>query len=320
MSPASDVSDSKLQSDDDAVTEEQAEARMREYRKLAKAKPLSKDDKRRLGELHADLMNYRFTDPGRFDEKFQLISGQDPELVEEAPPDNLNTDADLAGAPQTTSNHFMDKGKGRYQVISQTIDRQLPKLTDIIGTGVRSQDEPEPVRTAVAWYSSNSIMNRQRRIYQIGSSDHYEIGKAKHWGPAELANLPELSGGNETILDIPMNSSPVHRQYNFNNIEVVAVVAPYSGKASHKSRPRELLTRPIYVLIKWRDILPRHLKHSSLMGDCKSFILKSKLLGTVSKANRITLNHWIENVRGQIETEFSGAYGPKTRKTSCDKT
>ena len=43
-----------------------------------------------------------------------------------------------------------------------------------------------------------------------------------------------------------------------------------------------LLTRPTYVL-KWKDILPQHLKHTSLVGDCGSFILKSKLLGAVSK-------------------------------------
>src|SRR5205823_2819866 len=129
-------------------------------------------------------------------------------------------------------------------------------------------------------------------------------GKAKNWGLSELANLPEVSSNKETILDIPMNSSPVHHQYNFSNIKkVVAVVAPYSENASHESQPEVLLTRPTYVLIKWKNILPQHLKHSSLMGDCESFVLKSKLLGAVSKANGITLRGWIEILRGQIKSE-----------------
>jgi hypothetical protein len=84
--------------------------------------------------------------------------------------------------------------------------------------------------------------------------------------------------------------------------KVVAVVAPYSEKASCESQTRELLTRPTYVLVKWRDILPQHLKHSSLMGDCESFILKSKLLGAVSKTNRVTLRGWIEGFRGPNES------------------
>jgi hypothetical protein len=80
------------------------------------------------------------------------------------------------------------------------------------------------------------------------------------------------------------------------------MVAPYSEKASCESQPKELLTRPTYVLVKWKDILPQHLKHSSLMGDSESFILKSKLLGAVPKRNRVTLRDWIEGFRGQNES------------------
>ena len=125
----------------------------------------------------------------------------------------------------------------------------------------------------------------------------------KQWSVSELENLPDVSGSKETILDIPMKSSPLQYQYNFSNIEVVvAVVAPYSEKASHKTQPRVLLTRPTYVLIKWKDILPEHLNHPSLMEDCKSFILKSKLLGAISKTSGITLRGWIEELHGQNES------------------
>lgn len=216
-SDASGISDSDFQLDDDVVTEEQAEAWMREYRTLAKAKPLSKEDIKRLGELHSDLMNYRFTDPGRFEEKFQLSNGIDPELVEGAPPDNLNTNEDREGPLQKSSNHVGQKGKERYQEISQTPDRRSTKPTDIIGRRVRFQDKAEPVSVPVAWYSSNWKKNYQRRIYQIDSSDHYKIGKAKKWGLSEIANLPEVSSSKETILDIPINeqqsgSSPIQFQ------------------------------------------------------------------------------------------------------------
>jgi hypothetical protein len=245
-------------------------------------------------------MNYRFTDPGRFDKKFQTINGIDPELYEVPLPDNLNTEED---PPQKSSNNFDQNGKKRSQEISQTPDRRSTKTADIIGKRVRFKDEADPVGVPVALYSSNSMKNHQRRIYQIGTSDHYEIGKTKEWSVSELENLPEVSGSKETILDIPMKSSPVQYQYNFSNIEeVVALVAPYSEKASHETQPRVLLTRPTYVLIKWKDILPEHLNHPSLMEDCKSFILKSKLLGAISKTSGITLRGWIDELRGQNES------------------
>ena len=140
-------------------------------------------------------------------------------------------------------------------------------------------------------------------IYQSGRPDHYEIGKAKEWGLFEIEHLPEVTGNKETILDIPMKSSPFRRQYNFSNIErVVAVAVPYSEKAGHETQPKKLLTRPIYVLVNWKDLLPQHLKHSSLIGECESWILKSKLLNAVPITKRITLRGWIEDLRSQYES------------------
>ena len=146
-SDVSGISDSNFQSDDDAVTEEQAEEWIREYRTLAKAKLLSKEDERRLGELHYDLMNYRFTDPGRFDKKFQTINGIDPELYEVPLPDNLNTEED---PPQKISYNLDQNGKERSQELSQTPDRRSTKTADIIGKRVRFTDEADPVGVPVA--------------------------------------------------------------------------------------------------------------------------------------------------------------------------
>jgi hypothetical protein len=44
------------------------------------------------------------------------------------------------------------------------------------------------------------MKNHQRRIYQIGISDHYEIGKAKEWRFSELENLPEVSAARKQYL------------------------------------------------------------------------------------------------------------------------
>jgi hypothetical protein len=182
------------------------------------------------------------------------------------------------------------------------LNKESKKPTDVIERRVRLQDEKEPVGVPVAWYNSNPMKNHQRRIYQIGQSGHYEIGKAKEWGLSELENLPEVSGSKETILDIPLKSSVAQYQYNFNNIEkVVAVVAPYSKSSSHGSQSREPLTRPTYVLVKWKDILPEHLQHCSIMADCESFILKSKFLCAVPKRNRAAWRDWIEDFCCQNE-------------------
>jgi hypothetical protein len=133
------------------------------------------------------------------------------------------------------------------------------------------------------------MKNHQRRIYQTGPSGHYEIGRAKQWGQSELEDLPEVSGSSQTILDIPLKSNPIQYQCSFNNIKsIVAVVASYSEKSSHPSHPRGLLTRPTYVLVKWKDILPEHLQHPSLLTGCGSFILKSKFLSAIPKKDRAT--------------------------------
>lgn len=298
MPPGSDDSwtpDLDSESNDDTVTDEQAERWMLEYRNLARAGPLSKEDKRRLGDLHSDLANYRLTDPSRFDAKFNLINGQDPELVE------------VVGAPRKTSNHCDKKGKGRYPAKLQTRERQSNNPTDIIEQPVGAQGDSEPVGSPVARYSSNWKKNHQRIIYRIGTSDRHEIGKSIHWEPSKLANLPDISTGEETILDIPLNNSPFQPQYNFCNIEkIVAVIVPYSDKATHESRSRVPLSRPTFVLIKWKDILPNHLKHSSFTGECESFVLKSKLLATVSKSNANILRDWIENMRLNLTWTWYG--------------
>lgn len=179
-------------------------------------------------------------------------------------------------------------------------NKQSKKPMDVIEGRVGSPDETEPVGVPVAWYSSNQMKNHQRRIYQIGPSGHYEIGKAKQWGLSELENLPDVSSSNETILDIPLKSNPIQHQYNFDNIKkIVALVAPYSSHASH---PTRLITRPTYVLIKWKDILTEHLQHSSLIRDCESFILKSKFLSAIPKRNRATWKDWIEDFRCQNQS------------------
>jgi hypothetical protein len=85
--------------------------------------------------------------------------------------------------------------------------------------------------------------------------------------------------------------------------KVVAVVALYSKKSSHGSQSSKPLTRPTYVLVKWKDILPEHLQHSSLIGGCESFILKSKFLCAVPKRNRAAWRDSIEDFCCQNENE-----------------
>ena len=284
------------------MTEKQAEAWIREYRILEiKTIPgFDSDDNKRLEGLHVKLSDYRLSDPIRFVKKFMSSNGKECGQHEGPPPDEPNTDEELEDPPQESSKASHKKGKKRSQKASQPSDKQSTKPTYAMGNRVRSKKETEPVGIPVAWYNCNSKKNHQRRIYQKGPSDHYQIGKAKEWGLPELEHLPEVTSSKETILDLPMQSIPVRRQYNFSNIErIVAVVVPYSEKPGHES---QLLTRPTYVLVKWKDLLPQHLKHSSLIRDCESWILKSKLLSAVSKTKRITLRGWIEDLRSQTES------------------
>lgn len=286
--------------DDDAVKEMLAEKWMKEYRKLEVMEERSDKEWKRLAELHDKLSDYRLSDPLKFDKKFLSNNDRgDAEDEQGTSPDNPNTYDDLEELSPKSSNILYKECNNDSERTSRTSRTRSANLTGFIRMELKDATEPDGV--PVAWYSSSWKKNYQRRIYYIGPSD-YEIGKAKEWVLSELENLPEVTGSKETILDITTKSGPVQYQYGFSNIEkVVAVVAPYSEKASCESRPRELLTRPTYVLVKWKDILPQNLNHSSLMGDCESFILKSKLLGAVSKTNRVTLRGWIEDFRGQNE-------------------
>ncbi|KAJ5938316.1 hypothetical protein N7466_001450 [Penicillium verhagenii] len=71
MSLASHASDSDVQSVSDAATEEQADTWMKDYQRLLG----TRDDNRRLGELHENLSNYRLADTERFDKQFGTTNG-----------------------------------------------------------------------------------------------------------------------------------------------------------------------------------------------------------------------------------------------------
>ncbi|KAJ5654975.1 hypothetical protein N7490_001978 [Penicillium lividum] len=112
MSLASHASDSDSQSvEGDTATEEQADAWMKEYQTLLR----TRDDMRRLDELHENLSNYRLADTERFDKQFGTINGVIREQDAGAPSDEPNTGMNREEPAQSRSKDRLREIEKKWQ-------------------------------------------------------------------------------------------------------------------------------------------------------------------------------------------------------------